>query len=60
MLVALVMGWSAPEPVRDLPGAAARFVGYMSVVEAAGERMTVWDRVVYSLVLAGDKRRVNS
>jgi hypothetical protein len=60
VLAALVIGWSAPEPVRDLPGAAARFVGYLSVVEAGGERMTVWDRVVYSLVLAGEKKRLNS
>ncbi len=57
MLSVLVVVAGAPEPVRALPGTATRFVHYLSSVEAGGgKRMSMWDRVVYSLVLAGNKK----
>lgn len=51
--LAVVLAWSAPEPVRELPGTAQRFVGYLWVLEGGGQKLSFWDRVMVSLVLAG-------
>lgn len=60
LALAATFAWSAPEPVRALPGTAQRFVGYLGSLEGAGQqKLSLWDRVTYSLVLAGGnpKRR---
>lgn len=51
--LAVAFAWGAPEPVRAVPGTAQRFVGYLSVLQAGGQDLSFWDRVTYSLVLAG-------
>ncbi|MBI4891689.1 MAG: hypothetical protein HY821_13780 [Acidobacteria bacterium] len=52
--------WGAPEPVRAVPGTAHRFVCNLAAVEAAGGKMSFWDRVTVSLVLAGGNPRRQS
>lgn len=54
LALAATFVWSAPAPVRALPATAQRFVNYLGSLEGAGqEKLSLWDRVTYSLVLAG-------
>jgi len=45
--------WGALPPVRALPGTAQRFYCYMNAMESSGQQLSVWDKITYSLVLAG-------
>lgn len=43
----------APGPVRRLPATTHKFVCYFSELEHSGRRLSLWDRIAISLVLAG-------
>lgn len=60
MALAAAFAWTAPEPVREVPGTAHRFVRYLAAVETPGEKLSFWDRVMVSLVLAGGNPRRQS
>lgn len=60
LAAAATFAWSAPEPVRAVPGTVQRFVSYLSVLETGGQELSFWDRVTYSLVLAGGNPRRQS
>lgn len=57
-VLALLLAAAAPGPVREVPQTAQRFVCYLQALDAGGQPMTFWDRVTYSLVLAGGNPKV--
>jgi len=47
--------WGTVGPVRALPSTAQRFFCYLDALGKSGQELTFWDRVTYSLVLAGER-----
>lgn len=52
-LVLASLTWSAVPPVRALPSTAQRFVRCLDAIDKSGQKLSLWDKVTYSLVLAG-------
>jgi hypothetical protein len=53
LVVLLSLAWGAPQPVRALPSTAHRFICYMNAIDGSGQKLGFWDKVTYSLALAG-------
>ena len=52
--------WGTMPPVRALPQTAQRFICYMDAMEKSGQDLGLWDRITYSLVLAGPNPKVTA
>ncbi|MBI5282867.1 MAG: hypothetical protein HY858_14375 [Candidatus Solibacter usitatus] len=53
VVVLLSLTWGAPQPVKALPTMAYSFMRYMSAIDRSGQELGFWDKVTYSLALAG-------
>ncbi|MBI5086453.1 MAG: hypothetical protein HZB13_17895 [Acidobacteria bacterium] len=57
VVVLLSLTWGAPQPVKALPSMAYSFVHYMNAIDRSGQDLGFWDKVTYSLALAGSQSR---
>ena len=53
VLALVLLALPGISPVRALPVTAHRFICYMSAMSQSGQNLSLWDKVTYSLVLAG-------
>lgn len=51
------LGLGAFRPVRAMPATAHRFFDYMRAIDQSGQNLGFWDKLTYSLILAGPNPR---